>query len=430
MSADRPAVRRIDLEGLLEAQRGPREAPAGVSERVAEIIARVRAEGLPALLALRDVLEPEAARAWPGLEVPEPTWSEALAGLEARLRDALAAMKDRVERFARAQREALQDVDVELLPGLRCAQRVRAIDRVGCYVPGGRHPLPSSLVMTAVTARVAGVREVVCVCPNPTPLVRAAARLAGATRLLAMGGAHAVAALAYGVEGLPRVDLIAGPGGVWVSEAKRQVQGQVGIDLPAGPSEVLVLADDTSDPARVIADLEAQAEHDPSARPLLATTSEALADRVEAHVRAGFGGRPNEGALAAAFREGGLIVVCASRRELAGAANAIAPEHLSLHIEDPDALLPAIDHFGAAFSGGHAAEVFGDYGAGPNHVLPTGAAARFTAGLSVHTFLRVQTVTRMTRAAAAALAEPTALLADAEGLDAHARAARLRGGGA
>jgi histidinol dehydrogenase len=222
------------------------------------------------------------------------------------------------------------------------------------------------------------------------------------------------------------VDLIAGPGGVCVAEAKRQLAGVVGTDLPAGPSEVLIVADETASADLVYADLCAQAEHDPAARPLLVSTSLPVLDAVEKRVAQGFADRPNRDALEGAFARSGLLVHAASLVEAAAVADLLAPEHLEVMVADPDAFLARVRHFGAAFLGPHSAEVFGDYGAGPNHVLPTGGAARFTAGLSVYTFLRCQTTLRLDARAARALAPGTAALATAEGLAAHAAAARLR----
>lgn len=420
-------VRRVTIEEAIA--RGPAdvaEADATVREAVARIVADVRARGDAALLEHRAKLDGEAAARWPGIEVPRGELEAALAAMPAPLRGALEGMADRVRAFAERQRGQLASFEVEVEPGVLCGQRVRAVARAGCYVPSGAHPLPSTAIMTALTARVAGVGEVILASPRPSPLVLGAAALAGADRVLAIGGAHGVAALAFGTARVPRVDLVCGPGGVFVAEAKRQLAGVVGTDLPAGPSEVLVLADERARADLVIADLMAQAEHDPAARPLLGTTSEGLAGAVEARVARGFAGAANEEALRLAFERGGLVCVCPDRAGLARLADALAPEHLSLHVDRPDELLEAISSFGAAFLGAAAAEVFGDYGAGPNHVLPTGGAARFTGGLSVHKFLRLQTTLRLAPEAALRLAGPTAALAEAEGLAAHADAARRR----
>jgi histidinol dehydrogenase len=420
-------VRRITLDEAVRA--GPAalaEVDPAVRDRVAAIIAEVRARGDGAVDEYRRRLDGDAAARWPEIEVPRPAWDGALAATAPRVRAALEGMAARVRAFAERQRAQLASFEVEVEPGVRCGQRVRAVERVACYVPSGAHPLPSTAIMTALVARAAGVREVIVASPRPDALVLAAAAIAGADRVLALGGAHGVAALAFGTARVPRVDLICGPGGVYVAEAKRQVGGAVGIDLPAGPSEVLVLADERASAGAVIADLMAQAEHDPAARPLLGTTSDEIARAVEARVARGFAGEPNEAALAGAFAANGVVCLCEDRAGLARLADALAPEHLALHVERPEALLAAISHFGAAFLGGAAAEVFGDYGAGPNHVLPTGGAARFTAGLSVATFIRWQTTLALAPEAARRLAEPTALLAEAEGLAAHAAAARLR----
>jgi histidinol dehydrogenase len=417
-------MRRISLDEALA--RGPAAAadPGDeVRRRVGEIVADVRARGDAALDEWRGRLDPGAP---PALEVPRDACDKALASISGPVRAALEGMAARVAVFARRQRAQLVDFEVETEPGVLCGQRVRPVERAGCYVPAGRYPLPSTAIMTALVAREAGVGEVAIACPRPAPVVLAAAAIARADRVFAMGGAHAVAALAFGTARVPRVDLVCGPGGVYVAEAKRQLAGVVGVDLPAGPSEVLVLADASARADLVIADLLAQAEHDPAARPLLGTTSEEIAAAVEAHVARGFAGAPNGAVLTASCATQGRICVVADRAGLARLADATAPEHLALHVERPAELLARISHFGAAFLGEEAGEVFGDYGAGPNHTLPTAGAARFAGGLSVATFLRLQTTLRLTAPAAARLADATATLAEAEGLAAHAWAALLR----
>ncbi|MBI2571319.1 MAG: histidinol dehydrogenase [Candidatus Schekmanbacteria bacterium] len=420
-------MRRLSLEQVVAL--GPAqnaEAPESVSSAVRAIVTDVRLRGDVAVEAYRARLDAEASRKWPDFAVPKAEREAALVALDPKLRAALAEMVSRVSSFAHRQLSQLQAFSYEVVPGVRCAQRVKPLTRVACYVPAGQHALPSTAIMTALTARTAGVSEVIVVCPRPSPVVLAACELARADRVLAVGGAHGVAALAVGTRKIPRVDLICGPGGVWVAEAKRQLGGVVGTDLPAGPSEVMVLADDSADFDLVLADLLAQAEHDPAARPLLGTTSLELAEKITRRVKQGFAEQPNQEAIEAALKQNGLICVCRSRMELAELADALAPEHLAMHVRDPEALLENVHNFGAAFLGGRASEVFGDYGAGPNHVLPTGGAARYTGGLSVFTFLRVQTILEMTPSAAAALAAPTALIARAEGLEAHAAAAELR----
>jgi phosphoribosyl-ATP pyrophosphohydrolase/phosphoribosyl-AMP cyclohydrolase/histidinol dehydrogenase len=319
----------------------------------------------------------------------------------------------RIRAFAEAQRAALGEPDVEV-PGGRAGLRYQPVVRAGCYAPGGRYPLPSSVLMTAVTARAAGVEEVWVASPRPAAVTLAAAALAGADALLAVGGAHAVAALAHGAGTIPACDAIVGPGNRWVTAAKQLVSGAVAIDMLAGPSELVAIADASAAPALVAADLLAQAEHDPDARPMLVTADPAVADAVEAELAAQLVTLPTAEVL---------IVLT---EDLAGAANRLAPEHLALHVADPAALRPALLHYGALFVGEGAAEVLGDYGAGPNHVLPTGGTARSSGALSVLTFLRAQAWLRMDDPAV--LAADAAALARLEGLEAHARAADRRRG--
>lgn len=346
-------------------------------------------------------------------------------------RDALELAARHIETFAQAQREQLQPLTVEVAPGVVLGQAVMPVRRVACYVPGGRYPLPSTVLMTVIPARVAGVHDVIVVSPPgpsglPSPWVLAAAQLAGASAVLAIGGVQAVAAVALGTTKIKRVDLVVGPGNAWVTEAKRQLFGAVGIDSLAGPSEVLVLADETADPARVAADMLAQAEHDPAAEAIAVTDSELLAARIEAEVNRQLDGLPTADIARRSIEEHGAIVVVADRDAMIEWANRRAAEHLHLHVRDPDEAAARCTAYGGLFIGGESAEVFGDYCSGVNHVLPTGGAARYTAGLSVHTFLRTPTWQRLSKDGARSLAAVTARLARIEGLEAHARAAEAR----
>jgi histidinol dehydrogenase len=338
--------------------------------------------------------------------------------------DLLRRTADRIAAFARAQRAALPELDVAV-PGGRAGHTVAPVEAAGCYAPGGRFPLPSSVLMTAVTARVAGVPDVTVASPRPTPITLAAAAVAGADRLLAVGGAQAIAALAYGA-GVPRANVVVGPGNRWVTAAKQLISGIVGIDMLAGPSELVVIADATADPEIVAADLLAQAEHDPDARPYLVTPSDALADAVDRALADQLRDLPTAEIAAAALAHG-ACVRCDTLDEAIDACNLLAPEHLEVLTADPDAVRPRLRHYGALFLGVGAAEVLGDYGVGPNHVLPTGGTSRHAGGLSVFAFLRVRTWLRMddsdARRQIAADAERLALL---EGLHAHARSAALR----
>jgi histidinol dehydrogenase len=349
----------------------------------------------------------------------------ALAALPADARGVLERTAERIRRFAEAQRTCLLPLDLPIAGG-RAGHRWQPVASAGAYAPGGRHPLPSSVLMTVIPAVVAGVPFVAVASPRPTQVTLAAAAVAGADRLIAIGGAQAIAALAFGCFG-PAANTIVGPGNRYVTAAKRVLAGDVGIDGLAGPSELLVLADGTADPDLVAADLLAQAEHDVDAAPWLVTTDGALAARVAEAVEHQLVDLPTAHTARAAMHTNGGVVIAADRAEATALANTLAPEHLELCVADPDAWRSSLTDYGALFVGAASAEVLGDYGAGPNHVLPTGGTSRFTAGLSVVTFLRAQTYLDIApddRRTADAIA-----LARLEGLEAHARAAerRLRG---
>lgn len=333
----------------------------------------------------------------------------------------------RIRAFADAQRAAFRDIDVAV-PAGRAGHTLAPVDRAGCYAPGGRYPLPSSVLMTAVTARAAGVREVWVASPRPAAVTLAAAWVAGADALLTVGGAHAVAALAFGAGMVPRVDVIVGPGNRWVTAAKQLVAGQVGIDMLAGPSELVVLADSAADPSRIAADLLGQAEHDPDARPILVTWDASLPDRVDAALAAQLAVLPTA-AVAREAVANGFAVVCANAAQALAVCDRLAPEHLEVLTADADQHAAQLNHYGGLFVGGASAEVFGDYGVGPNHVLPTGTAARFTGGLNVLHFMRVRTWLRMDGQDSdlSAVVADAAAFARLEGLEAHARSAEDRG---
>ena len=309
--------------------------------------------------------------------------------------------------------------DVEVAPGVTVEQRVEPLARVGCYVPGGRFPLPSSLLMTAVPARVAGVREVIAVCPRPEPAVMAAALEAGVTRLFRIGGAHAVAALAFGTGKVPRVDKIVGPGNRYVAAAKAAVARHCAIDFYAGPTEIVIVAG-AGQPAWIAADLIAQAEHDPEARAIFITWSRLLATRVVAAVAERSAGRA---VVRQSLRQHGAVIVARHAREAMAIANRFAPEHL---VVDREALAKRPLTAGAVFIGPYTAQAAGDYATGSNHVLPTSGAARFRGGLSAADFVRVMAVQRITRAGLAFLAPTILPLARAEGLEAHAESIEVR----
>jgi histidinol dehydrogenase len=318
-----------------------------------------------------------------------------------------------------ARRQVPRPFSLTVRPGVVIEQRVEPLARVGCYVPGGRHPLLSTLLMTAIPARAAGVREVIVCCPRPTDDVIAAARLAGVTQLFAVGGAQAIAAMAYGTKTIPRVDKIVGPGSAWVTAAKALVSADCPIDMHAGPSEIVVCSDRGR--ARwIAADLIAQAEHDPSARAMLVTTNRRLARGVQREVRARL---PRSGSARAAIAANGAIVVARTRDEAVAIVNRIAPEHLVCDRNDDVVKFRAA---GTIFVGDWSAQAAGDYATGSNHVLPTGGAARARGGLNAADFVRVFTVQTLTRRGLTAIAPAVIALAEAEGLRAHADSIRVR----
>jgi histidinol dehydrogenase len=397
-----------------------------VVARVAAIVDEVRRRGDAALLDFTKrfdgvELRPEELR------VSEAEWAAAKAG--PRLQAALAEAARRIEAFHRHQLPRSWWVRDE--HGSLLGQQVTPLDRVGCYVPGGTAAYPSTVLMNLIPARVAGVRELVVVSPpggdgRVPAAVLAAARLAGATEVHRIGGAQAVAALAYGTATLRAVDKIVGPGNLYVALAKRLVFGDVGIDLVAGPSEVVVVADRTAAAEHVAADLLAQAEHDPMARAVCLTDDAALAARVAAAVGRQCPGLPRAAIAEAAIRSHGAVVVTRDLDEALRIANRLAPEHLELAVADPFAWLPAVRHAGAIFLGVHTPEVVGDYVAGPNHVLPTGATARFASGLSVEDFVKRSSLIHYTPAGLRAAWPHLAALAETEGLHGHREAARVR----
>ena len=351
--------------------------------------------------------------------------ARALNGLAAGDRTRLERVAARILTFAEAQKRGLSAVTVTV-PGGAAGHWIAPLERAGCYAPGGRYPLPSSVLMTAVTARAAGVKEIWVASPKPGAMTLAAAAIAGADGLLAAGGAQAIAALAFGAGPVPPCDVIAGPGNRYVTAAKQLVAGRVAIDMLAGPSELVVFADSTASPAVIAADLLAQAEHDPDALPVLVTLDPAHPDRVEKELARQLGNLPSAEVARAALANGGVVVV-ANVEEGISACDALAPEHLELCLQDSAAVAPRLGNYGALFIGSGSAEVLADYGAGPNHVLPTAGTARSKGGLSVYTFLRVRTWLRIDDSAAARpLVEDAAWFGRVEGLEAHARSAERR----
>jgi histidinol dehydrogenase len=417
------STNRAAVDALLSATRIRDHA---TESRAREIVARVRRGGDPALRRL--------ARALDGLEgpleVPRRAW-------EARARELPAAVRSSIGRAARhiravSRRQVPKGWRHTVAPGISVEQRVVALSRVGCYVPAGRYPLPSSLLMTAIPARAAGVPEIIVCCPRPDAAVYAAALEAGADRLFQIGGAHAIAAMAYGTATIPRVDKIVGPGNRWVSAAKSLVAADCGIDFYAGPTEILIVT--SSGPAAwIAADLVAQAEHDPDARAVFITWRRRLAEQVAAEVerqarslprRSWRGVQASEGGPApVSLRRHGGIIVCRNASEAIALANRAASEHL---VVADETLASRVVNAGAVFVGGWTAQVAGDYAIGSNHVLPTSGAARFRGGLNAADFVKLVSVQRVTKQGLKSMAKTITTLARAEGLEAHARSIEVR----
>ena len=335
----------------------------------------------------------------------------------------LERVAERVRKFAQAQLDALSELEIEV-PGGKAGHSIVPVQRAGCYAPAGRYALPSTVIMTVVPAVVAGCGQVVLATPGTSDLMLAAAAVAGADRVLAVGGAQAVAAMAYGFDGLERCDVIVGPGNRWVTAAKKIVSGDCGIDMLAGPSELVLVADESSDPATVAADLLAQAEHDEDARAFLVTTDRDLIQKVIVELEQQLEVLPTAETARVALGNG-AAVLCDSVEQVIATCNALAPEHLELHCNDSQAVANEIVNAGCLFIGHQSAEVFGDYGVGPNHTLPTAGTARFSAGLNVFTFVRVRTWLKLD-AAPQSLVDDTARLAELEGLIGHQRSALRR----
>jgi histidinol dehydrogenase len=385
----------------------------GRSASVAAIVSAVKRRGDAALLQYVRRFDHLDGN----LEVSRNEIDEQAARVPPRVREALAAAARNIEKVARRQRPRGWTVTTQ--PGVTVEQRVTPLDRVGCYVPGGRYPLPSSLLMTAIPARTAGVSEVIVACPSPAPIVMAAARAAGVSRVFRMGGAQAIAALAYGTETIPQVDKIVGPGNQYVAAAKALVATDCAIDFYAGPTEI-VIASDHGNPEWIAADLIAQAEHDPDARAILITTDRRLALKVARAVAAQ---TPATGPARQSLARHGGIIIASGRQEAIVLANRAAAEHL---VCDDDRFANAVRAAGAIFVGPYTAQVAGDYAIGSNHVLPTNGAARFRGGLHTADFMRVSTVQRMTRKGLETLAPTVKTLARQEGLEAHARSIEVR----
>jgi histidinol dehydrogenase len=402
-----------DEAAVTELLSASRVRDAATERRAAKIVADVRLNRDRALRRYAHELDGLTGP----LEVPRAEWERGARGVSRPVRSAIRRAAEHIRLVAKAQ--VPRRFRLSVAPGVTSEQRIIPLDRVGCYVPGGLYPLPSSLLMTAIPARIAGVGEVIAVSPRPHPVVLAAALEAGIDRFFQIGGAHAVAALAYGTRTVPRVDKIVGPGNRWVSAAKALVSGDCAIDFYAGPTEILVVAD-RGRADWIAADLIAQAEHDPDARAVLLTTSTTLANRVVQEVTRL---APDDGPARASLLRHGGIIICKTQSEAMTLANAAAPEHL---VVESERLARQVTCAGAVFIGAWSAQAAGDYAIGSNHVLPTAGAARFRGGLHASDFVRVVSVQRVTRLGLERLRPTITALARAEGLEGHARSIDIR----
>jgi histidinol dehydrogenase len=394
--------------------------PEAIARDVRGIIEAVRARGDAAV---REYTERFEKRTLDALEFSRAQWDTEASKVTGDVRRAIERAADRIARFHAPQRVEGYRFEEG---GSRLELRVAPLERVGLYVPGGSARYPSSVLMTAVPARIAGVREIVMVTPGPSPETLLAAQIAGVHRVFVIGGAQAVAALAFGTATVPRVDKIVGPGNAWVAEAKRQLFGAVDIDAVAGPSEILVIADDDADPALVAADLLSQAEHDVEAYAVLLTTSRALAEATARAVDEQLATLPRRQIASESIARHGVALVMRSLDDCLGFADRYAPEHLELLVRDADAVANRVQHAGAVFVGAFTPEAAGDYLAGPNHVLPTGGTARYASPLGVYDFVKRTSVLRWDDAALSAHADDIIALAEVEGLHAHGRAVSKR----
>ena len=399
-----------------------------VEATVREILADVRRRGDIALLEYTAKLDRTDAASLADLEIDSAELGHALASLPREQSEALREAANRIRRFH--ERQLGSSWEYAEPDGSRLGQRITPLDRVGLYVPGGKAAYPSSVLMNAIPAKVAGVRELVMVSPTPhgerNPLVMGAAALAGVDRVIAIGGAQAIGALAYGTQGIPRVDKIVGPGNAYVAAAKRQVFGIVGIDMIAGPSEILIICDGRTSADWIAMDLFSQAEHDEDARAILLSPDADFLDQIEQSIQKLLPQMNRRAVIETALARHGAIIQTRDLDEACEIANRIAPEHLELSVEEPDSLLPKLRHAGAIFLGRYTSEALGDYCAGPNHVLPTSGTARFSSPLGVYDFQKRSSLIGVSREGAAVLGRIAAVLATGEGLQAHARSAEYR----
>lgn len=413
-----------DFTALVNARR---EADADVARDVTAIIAKVRDDGDAALADYTRRFDRHDLDAT-GWQIDSADWRAAYEALTPALRDALDLAARRIATYHEKQKPVGSDTTDDA--GVRLGARWNAVQAAGVYVPGGRAAYPSSVLMNAIPAKVAGVERLVMVTPTPdgeiNPLVLAAAHIAGVDELWRVGGAQAIAALAYGTDRIAPVDVITGPGNAWVAEAKRQLYGVVGIDMVAGPSEIVVVADGQNRADWIAADLLSQSEHDPTSQSILFTDDAAFAEAVAAEVQAQIDTLATANVARAAWDANGAIIVTTSLEEALPLVDRLAAEHLELACDDPQALFDRIRHAGSVFLGRHTPEAIGDYVAGPNHVLPTGRRARFASGLSVLDFMKRTSFLQLGPEGLAAIGPAAVALAEAEGLPAHARSVALR----
>lgn len=400
------------------------QADRSLTEKVSAIIERVKTEGDTALRAFSQQFDKVVPAQF---EVSEQEIAEALEGMDAQTRRDSEFAINQVRRFAQAQLATMQPLEVETLPGVHLGHRIIPVQTVGCYVPGGRYPILSAPVMSIVPATVAGCEQIIaCLPPGAHPAMIAVCHLAGAHRIFKVGGAQAIAAMAWGTESIPSVDKIVGPGNAFVNEAKRQVFGRVGIDALAGPSEIFTIADDSADPRILAADMLAQAEHDIHTRVGLATTSRDIAERTLAEVERQLASLPTAATAGEAWRWQGEIVLCEDEAQLIAFADHMATEHLQVHTRDPHATAAKIRNYGSLFIGQNASVVFSDKCCGTNHTLPTMAAARYTGGLWVGAYVKICTHQWIDEQGIPAITEPAIRQSRTEGMQGHRRAAEIR----
>ncbi|WP_251842545.1 histidinol dehydrogenase [Enterobacter hormaechei] len=400
------------------------QADRSLTEKVSAIIERVKTEGDTALRAFSQQFDHVVPAQF---EVSEQEIAEALEGMDAQTRRDSEFAINQVRRFAQAQLATMLPLEVETLPGVHLGHRIIPVQTVGCYVPGGRYPILSAPVMSIVPATVAGCEQIIaCLPPGAHPAMIAVCHLAGAHRIFKVGGAQAIAAMAWGTESIPSVDKIVGPGNAFVNEAKRQVFGRVGIDALAGPSEIFTIADDSADPRILAADMLAQAEHDIHTRVGLATTSRDIAERTLAEVERQLATLPTAATAGEAWRRQGEIVLCEDEAQLIAFADHMATEHLQVHTRDPHATAAKIRNYGSLFIGQNASVVFSDKCCGTNHTLPTMAAARYTGGLWVGAYVKICTHQWIDEQGIPAIAEPAIRQIRTEGMQGHRRAAEIR----